>query len=442
MIRALYMLIVWLLFLLSCGAQETHFGILGNKEYQKISFQLINNLIVIPVEINGLEMSFLLDSGVNTPILFNINETDSLNLNEVKEITLRGFGDGEPIKALHSIHNTFRIDDIYNGNQDMFVVLDKDINFSTRLGVPVHGILGYDIFKDFVVEINYSRKKMKFHNPDTYVYRSCRKCITLPISIANNKPYIDVNVDLPSHEDIPVKLLIDSGSSDAMWLFENEMEGIVVPEKNFDDFLGRGLNGSIFGKRSRVNQLRIGEFALDEAKVAFPDSVVLKYIREDSGRNGSLGSEVLMRFNVIMDYPGRSITLKKNSNFSKPFLYNMSGLELQHNGIRMVKELSTSFNSFRQDNNTNAVEIVLSQSFEFKLMPAIEIAEVRKDSPADVAGLKQGDMVLRVNGKDTHRYNLQEVTAFFQEKEGKRIRMLVERNGKELVFEFRLKKLL
>ena len=50
---------------------------------QNIKFQLINNLIVIPVEINGTELTFILDSGVSKPILFNLSKSDSISINNV-----------------------------------------------------------------------------------------------------------------------------------------------------------------------------------------------------------------------------------------------------------------------------------------------------------------------------------------------------------------------
>ena len=51
---------------------------------------------------------------------------------------------------------------------DLFLV-------APRLGVPVHGIIGYDVFKDLIVEINYNTEKIKFYNPETYEYNSCKK---------------------------------------------------------------------------------------------------------------------------------------------------------------------------------------------------------------------------------------------------------------------------
>ena len=42
-------------------------------------------------------------------------------------------------------------------------------------------------------------------------------------------------------------------------LFEEKEKRITIPEKKFDDFLGRGLSGSIYGMRSRVKKFNIGK---------------------------------------------------------------------------------------------------------------------------------------------------------------------------------------
>ncbi|MEP4946275.1 MAG: retropepsin-like aspartic protease, partial [Flavobacteriaceae bacterium] len=160
-----------------------------NQKFEKISFQLINNLIIIPLEINGEELTFVLDSGVRKPILFNISETDSLQINDVSEITIRGLGDGEPMKALSSKGNVFKLGKARNSSQGLFVVLDKEINFSTSLGIPVHGILGFDLFRDFVVEVNYNARYLKLHNPDKYEYKNHKNAQTLPLSIERTKAY-------------------------------------------------------------------------------------------------------------------------------------------------------------------------------------------------------------------------------------------------------------
>jgi len=117
---------------------------------EKINFELINNLMVVPVEVNGTELSFILDSGVGTPILFNLADQDSIQLKNVSEITINGLGEGEPISALSSSGNFFKLGNIRNFVQKLYVVMDGGINFSPSLGIPIHGIIGYDLFKDLV----------------------------------------------------------------------------------------------------------------------------------------------------------------------------------------------------------------------------------------------------------------------------------------------------
>lgn len=427
-----------------CVFAQANFKLPEGRSKESIRFRFINNHIIVPVEVNGVELSFILDTGVNKPILFNLTENDSLEVRNVEEIYLRGLGEGSSVLAYHSKGNRFKIGDIYNMNQELYVVLDEEINFSPRLGFPVHGMIGFDILRDFIVEVNYVSKRLRFYDPGRYNYKKCSKCETLPITLINNKPYIKANIAISQSEEREVNLLIDSGSSDALWLFENNELDINLPKNNFYDFLGRGLSGSIYGERTRVKSLRIGSFKLEGAKAAFPDSLAIKYIPDLDNRNGSLGSEILRRFNFIMDYRGGSITLRKNSNFHDPFRYNMSGLDLQHNGMRFVQGSSTSANGIVKKGNdpSGVVQVLLSRDFKLTLYPSFEIAEIRPGSPSDIAGLKTGDVVLAINGKQAHNFSLQEVVEMLNEKPGKKIRLEVDRNGLRLQFYFELMKVL
>jgi hypothetical protein len=319
---------------------------------------------------------------------------------------------------------------------------------STRLGVPVHGIIGYDVFKDFVVEINYGSEKIKFYNPDTYRYKKCKKCTDLPLTFRNNKPYIDVTVAIEedTEPDIPVKLLIDSGGSDALWLFEDEEKRINIPEKKFDDFLGRGLSGSIYGMRSRVKKFNMGSFSFENAKVAFPDSTAITYVKNFKERNGSIGGEILKRFRVVFDYGRKKVRLRKSKYFSDPFRYNMSGIELQHNGMRVVHEIKKRSGNIQtnygRNTNDGGINVVFEHYNSYSLVKAYEIAEIRKESPAAIAGLQKGDIIISINGRVVDKMSLSRVTGMLEGKEDKRMRLKVLRDGVPLRFEFRLKEVL
>lgn len=417
------------------GVSQTYELPKGQK-YQKIKFQLINNLIIVPVEVNGSELSFVLDSGVNRPILFNLTDRDSLQINNVSEITIRGLGEGEPIKGLSSAKNTFKLKNIKNHDQLLYVILDKSLNFSTSLGIPVHGIIGYDLFRDFVVDINYATKTIKFYDPDQYVYNKDKKGETLPLSIIKNKAFLDANVFIEDADNLPVRLLVDTGSSDAIWLFEDKDIGI--PDQNYEDYLGKGLSGDIFGRRTKVNSIRIGSFALRDAKAAFPDKKSFGSVKNLGNRNGSIGGEVLKRFNIVFDYPNQKITLRKNGMYKSPFHYNLSGITLQHDGVRYVSERITDGNGVVKDKDSSFgnVQILFVNKTRLSLVPEIVVSGIRAGSPAESAGLKEGDIILAVNGKSIHRYKIQEIMQMLDEKEGKRIRVLIERYNRDLLFSF------
>lgn len=436
-------LLLFFLFLesLLCFSQG-QFVLQNSKENDKIRFKLINNLIIIPVEINGAELAFILDSGVRTPIIFNLLNSDSLYINHAEKILLRGLGGGEAIEAIRSRKNIFKIGNAININQNLYAIFKDNLNLAPRLGIPIHGIIGYDLFKDFIVELNYSSRYIKLHNPSTFTYKDCKSCETLDLEFYNKKPYFNVHVGI-NDQKIPVKLLIDSGGSDALWLFEDQEKNLLLESNYFHSFLGRGLSGNVYGRRSKVKNIHINSFILRNVNVSFPDEESITYVRQFKERNGSFSGALIKRFNVIMDYTNSKITLKRNRFFKEPFRYNNSGIELEQTGIRLVNEKSANM-SLGGENLIDDTKIsgnktfVFNSKYELKVKPSYSIVEIRKDSPAERIGLKVGDVLLYINSKATHNYKLQEITQYFYDEENKKIRLKVERNGIPLTFVFRL----
>lgn len=417
-----------------------NFELSNGKKFEKVKFQLVNNIMIIPLKVNDTELSFVLDSGANRPLLFNLDERDSIQINKVSEVTIRGLGDGDPIQVLNSYNNTFEIGAVRNKNQELYIVLDESLNLSSVLGLPVHGIIGYDLFRDFVVEINYGAQYIKFHDPKWYAEKESKKNHVIPLSIRNRKAYVNGTVVLNDFKEVPVRMLLDTGSSDAIWLFENET--IDIPTKNYDDFLGRGLGGDIFGKRTKIRSIKIADFVIKDAKTAFPDKSSFRLIQNLGNRNGSLGGEVLKRFNIVFNYSNNSISLRKNGNFKVPFHYNLSGIDLQHNGVRYVTE---SIDGARKEEKENVsksygnVQILMENQTRLSLVPEIIVSGIRMGSPAENAGLKEGDVILAVNGKSVHTFKLQHILQLLNDKKGKRVRVLIERANSDKLFTFVLK---
>lgn len=424
------------------GNSQNGFFLPEDIQKDKIRFELINNLVVIPVELNGTKLSFILDTGVNSTIVFSLSKEDSIQLNNARAIKLRGLGEGGSITAIKSDNNTIRIGHARDINHTVYVIFDETFNLSKKMGIPIHGIIGYDLYKNFIVKTNYNSKRIHLYSHKSYQQKPCKKCHEFDIKIMDNKPYIDINVVSNGNED-KVTLLIDSGSSDAFWLFEEELFLGNDSKNYFYDYLGQGLSGGIFGKRSKLNKVEIGDFHMYGVKVAYPDKSSFKNVNLVKNRDGSLGGDVLRRFTSIMDYSSQKMILKKNGKYKDPFYYNMSGLTIEHDGVVLVKDkqdmVSTTL-SANKNNNNDLVNIPLSTVFNFYLVPRFVVSELRENSPAALAGLKKGDEILQVNGKPTYRYKLHELISLFSSQEGKKISMVVDTNGMISKRKFILKK--
>ncbi|MEW7292518.1 aspartyl protease family protein [Aquimarina sp. 2304DJ70-9] len=435
-----------------------NFALLGQANFKlpqgmdsgKLKFELANNLIVIPVTLNGVELSFILDTGVGSTIIFSVDNKSSLELKNASKIYLRGLGDGEPVEAIKSLNNQLKIGKAISNDHTVYLVFDESINFSPRMGFPIHGIIGYDFFKNFILDINYTKKIIKINEPKSYGYKKCKKCYQTKIDFRdqNKKPYVTAKYKSQKGL-IDINLLLDSGSGSSLWLFENKKRGINIPNNSFRDFLGKGFNGDIYGERTKVEELRIGDFVLKEVTTSFPDSIYIQGIPIQK-RQGSLGGNVLKRFNLIVDYPNQKISFKKNDFFDKPFYYNMSGITVQHTGFDIAVD-TTALNSLaglseknRRYLGLNKVisEKTVTLSNSFVLRPKYEISDIRPGSPSDVVGLREGDIIVEVNGRKAYNYKLSALNDLFYSQEGKKIRIKIIRLGVEIKFEFYLKKVI
>ncbi len=294
-----------------------------------------------------------------------------------------------------------------------------------------------------MVEIDYLRKKITVSKPNAkYQKKLDKKFVSFPISIEKAKPYFNVQLKMKDTY-IESKMLIDLGNSDAIWVFQNYTDGITVPKKNFDDFLGKGFSGDIEGKRAKINELKMANFKFNTPIVAFPDSSSLKHVKMVENRVGSIGAEIFRRFRVVFDYERGTIYLKKNANFKSHFKYNKSGIEIEQNGLKWVEDYIKLENSLVNpygSSNKGSGNVVVRNDYKyrFELKPNYVIANIRKKSAAEKCGLKVGDEIVSIGGVPVFRYSLQKINNLFMVEDDKNITIVVLRDNNKLKFAFKL----
>lgn len=409
-----------------------------SKKAVKIPFKLINNLIIVPIKVNGTELNFLLDSGVEETILFSLDEKEELPLFNVEKILLKGLGTQDAIEGLKSYKNTLSVAELDFFEQEIVVVLDQNFNFSSSLGTEVNGIIGYHFFNHNTLEIDYVKKKIIVYNPTKFnPYKTFKKFKEFNFILENAKPYLTVQVEL-NNQTFDAKCLIDTGNSDGLWLFESKNKHIRIPQRNFDDFLGRGFSGEIFGKKAKIASVLIDDFKFDNVVTAFPDSVSLASVKMVDSRMGSIGGEILRRFTAIYDYKNSKVYLKKNKFYKDKFRYNNSGITIHHSGVQWYKEELQLDNFVTVSDGSAYKRNVTDLKYNFKLIPIYEILNIRKDSPAAKVGLLSGDVIVRINGNLVYKLNLEQVNQLFRVENQRDVTLVIERKGKEFTYKFKI----
>lgn len=419
------------------SAQESGFQIYADKKVT-FPFQLINNLVFITVKVNEVPLTFLLDTGVSQTLLFSIGEKD-IEFKNSEKTKFSGLGGDLEIEGLVSRNNRINInDDIKDFRHTIYIILDEDFNFSSYVGIPVHGIMGYDFFKNYPVEIDYTSKKITIYKDQKYYKRKTRKFTEIPISIENKKPYIIADLEL-SNEIEPSKLLIDTGNSDAVWLFPEAIKNFLKSRPHIENFLGRGFNGDIYGMRGRIHQLNLQNFKFEIPIVAVPDENSIKNVQFAKDRKGSIGGELMRRFTTVFDYKNNKLLLKKNRNFDDIFQLNMSGLEFKHNGMKWEEETVQVTKPYKLNSNNGSILTAMTMyKYKLVLKPVYAIVNIRENSPASNAGLKNDDILQSINGESTSNLTLSALNEMMSIEEGKVYKFEVLRNNASLKFTFTL----
>lgn len=437
-----FLKIIFLLFSIIINAQNG-FEILDNKKKTTIPFRQINNLVFIDLKVNDVELTFLLDTGVSETLLFSLGNKEIVFKN-LKKVQFTGLGGSDFIEGIKSTNNKVIVNkDYIDYNHEIYIILDEEFNFSSHVGIPVNGIIGYNFFKNKLTKIDFEKHLITVYSDKTNADKKFRNFEKLPISIESQKPYLTTDIQ-QTKDFFPAKVLIDLGNSDAMWLFPTRIPHFNYNRPNIDDFLGRGFNGDIYGKRSRIHALKLGKSILEKPIVAMPSPESVQSMSFVKDRVGSIGSDILKRFTVVLDYKNQNLYLKKTSSVNDPFKFNMSGLDVKHDGMKWEKdlvrvELPKAPENLSEKGTT--INIVSSNEFQYKfvLKPEYSIAGVREDSPGFLADIRKDDKLIEINGKSTSNMDLQQINEIFMTEENKSIKIKVIRNSETLLKEIILK---
>ncbi len=359
-----------------------------------------SGLLFVRARVSGTPFWFLLDTG--SPSIFG--ERQAIQLGLPIEGGAPGAANGEKKSSTGLLPNlTVELPGV---RVTQPTVSSFDVApLQTALGHAVDGILGTSFFDRFVVAIDFEAQVLNLHEPADY--RPRPKGTFLPISLEGGLPYVEATITWPGHSPLTGQFLIDTGADSAVLLYSSfvDTHGLLGSATKAPES-AMGAEAENLEAVSRAESLRIAHFVLRQPLVTLSRST--RGGLADTRHAGLIGAEVLRRFQIVVDYSHKRMTLRKNGHSLEPFDYDASGLTLHAQG----PDLST-----------------------------FEVRRVLPGSPGAEAGLQAGDVLLALDRRPVKEVTLHGIRRLFRA-DGKEYALSVFRQGRILQLRLKCRRLL
>jgi hypothetical protein len=270
-----------------------------------IPFKLgFNNAIQLKVSINKSQpLDFILDTGANGVILSADALSESCNVkidSKIKGYNFGGFSDD----AL-SNNNHIQISDLTWKNVPLTIKYQNQPN--------ADGIIGYNIFDGYILEINYEKEILVIHQ-DLPI--TAAKFDSKELNFKDGLSYISLSL-IVGKKAISGLFDFDTGSDGTLFINNEfaERNKLLETLKSIDsDELKGGGTNKIEVLTSILPKLQFGKYGLFEVPIN---------IEKTNGNNivpfNIVGNDILKRFHLLIDYKNDRVYFHPNNLKSKMY---------------------------------------------------------------------------------------------------------------------------
>ena len=355
--------------------------------------QLTGGIIVIQARLGDSPdtLNFVLDTG-SSGISLDSATADYLKLHPMPtNRTIRAIGGIRNVPFL--FNQRLRFPGLTVDSLDFHV---NDYSILTSVyGERIDGIIGYSFINRYIIKINYDSLKIDICTKGTIRY---------PRGGYLLKPVIGTlpaqNVRVKDEVTINAKFLYDIGAGVCFMFSKDFINDSILLKKNRKLWVkeGEGVGGKIDMMGTVIKEVKLGPYRFRSVPVYIFDDTY--NVTNYPYLGGLIGNDILRRFNITLNYDKRDIYIVPNSHFGDPFDYSYPGIELYLIGDRII------------------------------------IGDVAKDSPAEKAGVKEGDQVIAINKNFTQNLNTYKIML---QAPNERVKLIIRREGELKQIEFKIK---
>jgi hypothetical protein len=364
-------------------------------------FESANNFILLQATVNNSEpLWFIFDTGAAYSVL-DTELAKALSLKSRGKIT--DSGAAGTAKGLIFEQVSLKLPNL---EASYHTIASYPLGFlAPPLGRKIGGVVGNDIIRESVVEIDYDTYVIQFHDPGKYQYSGSEKMV--PLKLDDSAAFVRAVVTQEGRPPIGGKFELDSGSTSAILFntpFVRRQQLLkYVPRKNQINVGGVGGTGR--GMVGRIKSLALGDFVLQQPIAQFFQG--RRGDNASAGYDGLIGGDVFRRFKVVLDYPHRRMILQPNAQFNEQFDNDMSGLKL------------------------------IAEGEDFSVISVGN--EVEAGTPAAEAGIQGEDIITAIDGHPVKEFTLEQIRKMFMQ-DGKSFVIGLKRGDSELQTTLKLRR--
>ncbi|MEX6689033.1 aspartyl protease family protein [Danxiaibacter flavus] len=359
-------------------------------------YQITGGIIIVTAVLDDYKdsLNFVLDTGSGG---ISLDSTTCAYLGVKKQLsekTVRGIAGMKTVEFAYN--HTLQISNLKVDSLD-FHINNYDL-LSSTYGVKIDGIIGYSFLRRYIVEIDYDKFQLNVFLQGAYKYPKGGYMLrpsfgTIPIQ----------NVYVKDNNSVDTRYYFDTGAGLCM-LFCNDLvkdNELFKRKRKFYATQAEGLGGKKTMDLTVIRKVKIGPYSFKNVPVyVFDDEF---NITSYPMLGGLIGNDILRRFNVTLNYAEREIHLKPNKHYTDSFDYSYSGMSV------------------------------------YLINGEITIADIVKGSPAEQAGLENGDILVSVENNVTG--NIQQYKTMLQNA-GTKLNLIIRRNGDLLTKRIKVKSVL
>ncbi|ANE51519.1 aspartyl protease family protein [Flavisolibacter tropicus] len=330
------------------------------KPLEVLPLKMIGVHTLIELKINNSKpLKFVFDTGAGESALSE-EAAEKLGLKNEK-ITKAMEGAGASAETWASEGNRINIGKTTLDSVTFWVTDLSNLNLK---GEKVDGIIGYDLIKNFTALIDIDKQQIKLY-PAT-AFSKISKGTPIDFTLVDNIPVFYATVKTINSAPVSGQFFFDTGAGlgvvlHAPLVTKNALID-KLPVKTTLKF--SGLGGAFKAYQTTLESVTFAGFTLKDLPGTL--STATSGTAADSISAGTMGNDILSRFNILISYPLQKISVVPNKRFNNAFNFNVSGLKL-----RKAKE------------------------------GYIFIDYVMEQSPAEKAGLKVNDVIVSMNGNNS-----------------------------------------